>query len=173
MSYWDHVKWTSVTSNPLVQICLFQVGDMVSMVSGPPTRQVAPLPVKPTPSIIQAAPTVYVAPPAHVGLKRNEVHAQRQARMVFWSVHEAHICFTLDSFRCTELVVSEALWSGCCRKNWQRGWPSSRLQWWLQVCSARRRARTAARWLDLVCRSLNPPKLRWISAKHYLDCEAT
>uniref|UniRef100_A0A3Q4NC09 RNA-binding protein 42-like n=1 Tax=Neolamprologus brichardi TaxID=32507 RepID=A0A3Q4NC09_NEOBR len=58
-----------------------QVGDMVSMVSGPPTRQVAPLPVKPTPSIIQAAPTVYVAPPAHVGLKRNEVHAQRQARM--------------------------------------------------------------------------------------------
>ncbi|CAI5678354.1 RNA-binding protein 42 isoform X1 [Oreochromis niloticus] len=58
-----------------------QVGDMVSMVSGPPTRQVASLPVKPTPSIIQAAPTVYVAPPAHVGLKRNEVHAQRQARM--------------------------------------------------------------------------------------------
>ncbi|XP_004571369.2 RNA-binding protein 42 [Maylandia zebra] len=58
-----------------------QVGDMVSMVSGPSTRQVAPLPVKPTPSIIQAAPTVYVAPPAHVGLKRNEVHAQRQARM--------------------------------------------------------------------------------------------
>lgn len=80
-----------------------------------------------------------------------------------WRTH----LFYADSFRCTELVVSEALWSGCCRKNWQRGWPSSRLQWWLQVCSARRRARTAARWLDLVCRSLNPPKLRWISAKHF------
>uniref|UniRef100_A0A3Q0RT46 RNA-binding protein 42 n=1 Tax=Amphilophus citrinellus TaxID=61819 RepID=A0A3Q0RT46_AMPCI len=58
-----------------------QVGDMVSMVSAPAARQVAPPPVKPTPSIIQAAPTVYCAPPASVGLKRTEVHAQRQARM--------------------------------------------------------------------------------------------
>ncbi|XP_069028152.1 LOW QUALITY PROTEIN: RNA-binding protein 42 [Embiotoca jacksoni] len=56
-----------------------QVGNMVSMVSGPAPRQVAPPPVKPTPSIIQAAPTVYSAPPAPH--KRPDVRAQRQARM--------------------------------------------------------------------------------------------
>ncbi|XP_045902093.1 RNA-binding protein 42 [Micropterus dolomieu] len=58
-----------------------QVSDMVSMVSAPTTRQGALPPVKPTPSIIQAAPTVYSAPPAHVGHKRNDIRAQRQARM--------------------------------------------------------------------------------------------
>ncbi|XP_053183805.1 RNA-binding protein 42 [Scomber japonicus] len=58
-----------------------QVSDMVSMVSAPPTRQGPPPPVKPTPSIIQAAPTVYSAPPAPAGHKRNDVRAQRQARM--------------------------------------------------------------------------------------------
>uniref|UniRef100_A0A3Q3K395 RNA-binding protein 42 n=2 Tax=Monopterus albus TaxID=43700 RepID=A0A3Q3K395_MONAL len=58
-----------------------QVGDMVSMLSTPTTRQGAPPPVKPTPSIIQAAPTVYSAPPAPAGYKRIDVRAQRQARM--------------------------------------------------------------------------------------------
>uniref|UniRef100_A0A3B4X8S8 RNA-binding protein 42 n=1 Tax=Seriola lalandi dorsalis TaxID=1841481 RepID=A0A3B4X8S8_SERLL len=54
---------------------------MVSMVSAPSTRQGAPPPVKPSQSIIQAAPTVYSAPPAPVGHKRIDVRAQRQARM--------------------------------------------------------------------------------------------
>ncbi|XP_070768279.1 RNA-binding protein 42 [Enoplosus armatus] len=58
-----------------------QVRDMVSMVSAPASRQGPPPPVKPTPSIIQAAPTVYSSPPAPVGHKRNDVRAQRQARM--------------------------------------------------------------------------------------------
>ncbi|XP_026149760.1 RNA-binding protein 42 isoform X1 [Mastacembelus armatus] len=57
-----------------------QVGDIVSMVSAPTPRG-APPPVKLTPSIIQAAPTVYSAPPATVGHKRIDVRAQRQARM--------------------------------------------------------------------------------------------
>uniref|UniRef100_UPI0037E81EAF RNA-binding protein 42 isoform X2 n=1 Tax=Semicossyphus pulcher TaxID=241346 RepID=UPI0037E81EAF len=56
-----------------------QVSEMVPMVSAPPTRQGPPPPIKPTPSIIQAAPTVYSAPP--VGHKRIDVRAQRQARM--------------------------------------------------------------------------------------------
>ncbi|XP_041844117.1 RNA-binding protein 42 [Melanotaenia boesemani] len=55
-----------------------QVGDMVSMVSAPPSRQAPQSSVKPTPSIIQAAPTVYSAPPA---AKKTDVRAQRQARM--------------------------------------------------------------------------------------------
>lgn len=54
---------------------------MVSMVSAQTTRQGPPGPPKQSPSIIQAAPTVYSAPP--VGLKRIDVRAQRQARMVF------------------------------------------------------------------------------------------
>ncbi|XP_070822254.1 RNA-binding protein 42 isoform X2 [Chaetodon trifascialis] len=58
-----------------------QVADMVSMVSAPATRQGAPPPIKPTPSVIQAAPTVYSAPPAPAGHKKNDVRAQRQARM--------------------------------------------------------------------------------------------
>lgn len=58
-----------------------QVADMVSMVSAPATRQVVPPPIKATPSIIQAAPTVYSAPPAPAGHKRNDIRAQRQARM--------------------------------------------------------------------------------------------
>ncbi|XP_022609381.1 RNA-binding protein 42 [Seriola dumerili] len=58
-----------------------QVRAMVSMVSAPSTRQGAPPPVKPSQSIIQAAPTVYSAPPAPVGHKRIDVRAQRQARM--------------------------------------------------------------------------------------------
>ncbi|XP_040899697.1 RNA-binding protein 42 [Toxotes jaculatrix] len=58
-----------------------QVSDMVSMVSGPSTRQGASPSIKPTQSVIQAAPTVYSAPPAPVGHKRIDVRAQRQARM--------------------------------------------------------------------------------------------
>ncbi|XP_037639560.1 RNA-binding protein 42 [Sebastes umbrosus] len=60
---------------------LTQVRDMVSMGSGPPIRQGPPPPIKPTPSVIQAAPTVYSAPPASSGHKRIDVRAQRQARM--------------------------------------------------------------------------------------------
>ncbi|XP_034730808.1 RNA-binding protein 42 isoform X1 [Etheostoma cragini] len=58
-----------------------QVRDMVSMVSAPPPRQGPLPPIKPTPSIIQAAPTVYSAPPAASGHKRIDFRAQRQARM--------------------------------------------------------------------------------------------
>lgn len=58
-----------------------QVNDMVSIVSSPNTRQGPPPPIKPTPSIIQAAPTVYSAPPAPIGHRRIDVRAQRQARM--------------------------------------------------------------------------------------------
>lgn len=58
-----------------------QVRDMVTMVSAPISRQGVPPPVKPSQSIIQAAPTVYSAPPAPVGHKRIDVRAQRQARM--------------------------------------------------------------------------------------------
>lgn len=59
-----------------------QVTDLVSMVPDPSTRQGALPPIKPGPSIIQAAPTVYSVPPAPVGHKRN-IRAQKQARMVF------------------------------------------------------------------------------------------
>ncbi|KAM4580663.1 RNA-binding protein 42 [Odontesthes bonariensis] len=58
-----------------------QVRNIASMVSAPPARQGAPPSMKPTPSIIQAAPTVYSAPSATMGQKRNDVRAQRQARM--------------------------------------------------------------------------------------------
>lgn len=58
-----------------------QVSDMVSMVPGPNTRPGPPPSVKPSPSIIQAAPTVYSAPPAPPVHRRNDVRAQRQARM--------------------------------------------------------------------------------------------
>ncbi|XP_068189040.1 RNA-binding protein 42 isoform X2 [Antennarius striatus] len=56
------------------------VADIVSMVPDPNTRQGPPPPIKPTPSIIQAAPTVYSAP-APGGYRRSDVRAQRQARM--------------------------------------------------------------------------------------------
>lgn len=61
---------------------------MVSMVSDPSTVQGPLPPIKPTPSIIQAAPTVYCAPPAPIGLKRVDIRAHRQSRMVcvFWLV---------------------------------------------------------------------------------------
>ncbi|XP_028282027.1 RNA-binding protein 42 [Parambassis ranga] len=59
-----------------------QVGDLASIVSSPTIRQGAPPSAKPTPSIIQAAPTVYSAPlVAPVGHKRIDGRAQRQARM--------------------------------------------------------------------------------------------
>ncbi|XP_035989218.1 RNA-binding protein 42 isoform X1 [Fundulus heteroclitus] len=60
-----------------------QVGDMVTvpMVPAPPPRPVNPSLVKPTPSIIQAAPTVYTAPPVSVVQRKPDVQAQRQARM--------------------------------------------------------------------------------------------
>ncbi|XP_036395173.1 RNA-binding protein 42 [Megalops cyprinoides] len=53
------------------------VGAMNTMVSVSP-RPVVQAPPKLTPSVIQAAPTVYTAPPAP---KRPDVRAQRQARM--------------------------------------------------------------------------------------------
>lgn len=59
-----------------------QVSEMVSMVTDPSTVQGPLPPIKPTPSIIQAAPTVYAAPPAPVGLKRIDFRTLRQSRMV-------------------------------------------------------------------------------------------
>ncbi|RVE62221.1 hypothetical protein OJAV_G00154990 [Oryzias javanicus] len=56
-----------------------QVPDMVGMAQSP--RPMAPLSMKPSPSIIQAAPTVYSAPPVTLGLKRVDARTQRQARM--------------------------------------------------------------------------------------------
>ncbi|XP_058504192.1 RNA-binding protein 42 [Solea solea] len=56
-----------------------QIRDMVSMAPPPTSRP--PPPVKATQSVIQAAPTVYSAPPAPVAYKRIDVRAQRQARM--------------------------------------------------------------------------------------------
>ncbi|KAM4735769.1 RNA-binding protein 42 [Anableps anableps] len=60
-----------------------RVGEMVAvpMAPAPPPRPVNPSLVKPTPSIIQAAPTVYTAPPASVVQRKPDVQAQRQARM--------------------------------------------------------------------------------------------
>lgn len=55
----------------------------VPMGPAPSPRPVNPSLVKPTPSIIQAAPTVYTAPPVSVVQRKPDVHAQRQARMVF------------------------------------------------------------------------------------------
>nr|XP_057909033.1 RNA-binding protein 42 [Doryrhamphus excisus] len=57
------------------------VSDMMSMVSSPPTRPGVPSPIKSAPTVFQAAPTVYSAPPVTVGLPKNDVRAQRQARM--------------------------------------------------------------------------------------------
>ncbi|KAM6967926.1 RNA-binding protein 42 [Aplochiton taeniatus] len=58
-----------------------QAGGMSPMVSAAP-RPIAPAPPpKPAPSIFQAAPTVYTAPPAPAGPKRPDIRAQRQARM--------------------------------------------------------------------------------------------
>ncbi|XP_013884375.1 LOW QUALITY PROTEIN: RNA-binding protein 42 [Austrofundulus limnaeus] len=54
-----------------------QVGDIVPMGSSTSSR----LPIKPTPSIIQAAPTVYSALPVTVAHKKPDYQAQRQARM--------------------------------------------------------------------------------------------
>lgn len=51
---------------------------MVPMGSSTSSR----LPTKPTPSIIQAAPTVYSALPVTVAHKKPDYQAQRQARMV-------------------------------------------------------------------------------------------
>ncbi|XP_063055537.1 RNA-binding protein 42 [Engraulis encrasicolus] len=54
-------------------------GGMPPMVQPPPPRPVMQAPPKaPTPSVFQAAPTVYSAPPA---TKRPDLRAQRQARM--------------------------------------------------------------------------------------------
>ncbi|XP_048859771.1 RNA-binding protein 42-like [Brienomyrus brachyistius] len=53
------------------------VGGMNPMVSVPP-RPVVQVPPKLTPTVIQAAPTVYTAPPAP---KKPDLRAQRQARM--------------------------------------------------------------------------------------------
>ncbi|XP_076010050.1 RNA-binding protein 42 [Genypterus blacodes] len=58
-----------------------QVSDVGSLSSLPTARQMGPPHIKQTPSIIQAAPTVYTAPPAPAGPKRSDIRAQRQARM--------------------------------------------------------------------------------------------
>ncbi|XP_028327535.1 RNA-binding protein 42 [Gouania willdenowi] len=59
-----------------------QVADMVPMTSSPPVRHRGPVQMdKSTPSIIQAAPTVYTAPATSVGHKKADVHSHRQARM--------------------------------------------------------------------------------------------
>ncbi|XP_075897150.1 RNA-binding protein 42 [Nelusetta ayraudi] len=58
-----------------------QVSDIVSMVSASASRQGPLPPIQLTSSIIQAAPTVYSAPPTPHGYKRVDVRAQRQARM--------------------------------------------------------------------------------------------
>ncbi|XP_061571200.1 RNA-binding protein 42-like [Cololabis saira] len=68
-------------SQPHPHMAAPQVGDMVSMVSGPAPRPGPQPSFKPTPSIIQAAPTVYSAPPATIGHKKADIRAQRQARM--------------------------------------------------------------------------------------------
>lgn len=73
-----------------------QVSEMVSMVSDPSTVQ-GPLPaIKPTPSIIQAAPTVYSVPPAPVGLKRMDFRTQRQSRMVCVLTGKFTVCLVLN-----------------------------------------------------------------------------
>ncbi|XP_015254585.1 RNA-binding protein 42 [Cyprinodon tularosa] len=60
-----------------------RVGDMVGVPMGPPPpqRPANPSLAKPTPSIIQAAPTVYTAPPATAVQRKPDAQAQRQARM--------------------------------------------------------------------------------------------
>jgi len=63
-----------------------QQRSIAPMVPTPPPRPVGPSSAKPTPSIIQAAPTVYSAPPAPAaGPRRPDIRAQRQARMVKWA----------------------------------------------------------------------------------------
>lgn len=57
---------------------LWQVETMNPVVAAPP-RSVTHAPPKVTPSVIQAAPTVYTSPPAP---KRPDMRAQRQARIV-------------------------------------------------------------------------------------------
>ncbi|XP_037129725.1 RNA-binding protein 42 isoform X1 [Syngnathus acus] len=64
-----------MTSAPTVS-----VSEVMSMASSPPTRTAVPTSIKP-PSVFQAAPTVYSAPPVTVVPRRNDVMAQRQARM--------------------------------------------------------------------------------------------
>ncbi|XP_077430926.1 RNA-binding protein 42 [Vanacampus margaritifer] len=56
------------------------VSDVMSMASSPPTRTTIPTSGKP-PTVFQAAPTVYSAPPVTVAPRKNDVRAQRQARM--------------------------------------------------------------------------------------------
>lgn len=87
-------------------LCLPQLGDMVSM--APTTRQGAPPSTKQTPSIIQAAPTVYSALPAPVGHKRVDVRAQRQARMVFAFRYSSVLSYGNDVQQCG------SVYEGCC-----------------------------------------------------------
>ncbi|XP_061529664.1 RNA-binding protein 42 [Phyllopteryx taeniolatus] len=56
------------------------VSDVMSIVPSPPTRTGVPTSNKP-PTIFQAAPTVYSAPPVTVAPRKNDARAQRQARM--------------------------------------------------------------------------------------------
>ncbi|XP_019735520.1 RNA-binding protein 42 [Hippocampus comes] len=56
------------------------VSDVMSMVPSPPTRTAVQSSIKP-PTVFQAAPTVYSAPPITVAPRKNDVRAQRQARM--------------------------------------------------------------------------------------------
>lgn len=75
-----NAKWKSSFLSIYLSIYLFfwQVDTMNTMVAAP-QRPVTQAPPKVTPSIIQAAPTVYTAPPAP---KRPDMRAQRQARIV-------------------------------------------------------------------------------------------
>lgn len=67
------------------QQCLLRFFTQVSDIVSTSAPRQGPLPsVQLTSSVIQAAPTVYSAPPTPHGYKRVDVRAQRQARMVFF-----------------------------------------------------------------------------------------
>ncbi|XP_028837066.1 RNA-binding protein 42 isoform X2 [Denticeps clupeoides] len=65
---------------PVGPMSSMPVAGMNTVVSAPP-RPVSQTPPKATPSVIQAAPTVYTAPPVPPAQKRPDIRAQRQARM--------------------------------------------------------------------------------------------
>ncbi|XP_029959403.1 RNA-binding protein 42 [Salarias fasciatus] len=76
-----HTQITQGPSQPIQHMSAApQIGEMASMMPAQPARQGGLPPIKPTPSVIQAAPTVYSAPPAPAGPKKSDVRAQQQAR---------------------------------------------------------------------------------------------
>ncbi|MBN3315407.1 RBM42 protein, partial [Atractosteus spatula] len=82
------------------------VGAMAPMV--PVSRQVVQAPPKLTPTVIQAAPTVYTLPPAP---KRVDSHAQKQARMdeLTASIAEQHAATVGATLEEKEATVEEAV----------------------------------------------------------------